>query len=378
MRQVAIYRHNMFKLSEPFIAQQAQRLRRYHPLYLGRLRYGAPPAGAEAMALQDLAPQMKFLPAAWHMLSASPHPFLYLLNGRRPDLIHAHFGVDGYYALPLAAQLGIPLITTFHGFDATLNTAGLLANPAWARYALGRHKFAGRGNLFIAASQFLRHKLLAQGFPYERIRVHYIGVDAQSISPRSHVEEEPFILHVARLEAVKGTETLIRAFAQAAPAYSQARLVIIGDGALRKQLEKLARDSGYAQRIQFLGARPHAEVLSWMRRAAMLAIPSVRTPSGREEGLGMVMLEAAATGIPCIGSRVGGIPEGILEGKSGFLVPEHDPESLASAISTLLANPGLRYSMGAAGRQHIELNFNIARQTALLEHIYDETLGLAA
>ena len=132
MRQVGIFRHNLFRLSEPFITQQAERLHRYRPLYLGRLRYGAPPPGAEALALEDLAPQMRLLPAAWHMLSASPHPYLYMLEGRRPDLIHAHFGVEGVYALPLAARLGVPLVTTFHGFDATLGPIGLLANPAWA------------------------------------------------------------------------------------------------------------------------------------------------------------------------------------------------------------------------------------------------------
>ncbi len=234
MRQVAIFRHNLFKLSEPFIAQQAQRLQRYRPLYLGRLRYGAAPPGAEALALEDLAPNMRLLPAVWHMLSANPHPYLHMLEGRRPDLIHAHFGVEGVYALPLAERLGVPLVTTFHGFDATLSPAGLLSNPAWARYALGRGALARRGRLFLAASNFLRGKLLALDFPPERVIVHYIGVDPSAIAPRGPAQEEPTILHVARLEEVKGTEFLIRAFGQIAPQYPLARLVIIGDGKLRK------------------------------------------------------------------------------------------------------------------------------------------------
>lgn len=375
MRQVGIFRHNLFKLSEPFIAQQAERLRRYHPLYLGRLRYGAPPPGAEALALEDLAPQMRLLPAAWHMLSASPHPYLYRLEHRRPHLIHAHFGVEGVYALPLAARLNVPLVTTFHGFDATLAPLGLLANPAWARYALGRGRLARRGSLFLAASHFLRQKLLALDFPPERVLTHYIGVDTSAIAPRTPAQEEPAILHVARLEEVKGTEYLIRAFALVAPQHPLARLVILGDGKLRQPLERLARETGLADRILFLGARPHAEVLGWMRRAAMLVLPSVKTSSGREEGLGMVMLEAAATGVPGIGSRVGGIPEGIAEGETGFLVPERDPDALATAIGALLANPTLRLRMGEAARRRVEQRFDITRQTAALEEIYDGLLS---
>lgn len=374
MRQVAIFRHNLFKLSEPFIFQQAERLQRYRPLYLGRLRYGAPPPGAEALALEDLAPNMRLLPAAWHMLSASPHPYIYRLEGRRPDIVHAHFGVEGVYALPLAARLNVPLVTTFHGFDATLAPLGLLSNPAWARYALQRGQLARQGSLFLAASNFLREKLLALDFPPERIKVHYIGVDPSAIAPRTPAQEEPAILHVARLEEVKGTEYLIRAFALVAPQYPLARLVIIGDGKLRKNLERLARETGFADRIAFLGARPHAQVLGWMRRAAMLVLPSIKTHSGREEGLGMVMLEAAATGVPGIGARVGGIGEGIAEGKTGFLVPERDPEALSTAIGTLLANPTLRLRMGEAARRRVEQHFDIARQTAALEDIYDELL----
>ncbi len=376
MREVAIYRHNLFRGSEPFITQQAQGLQRYRPVYMGRLRMGPAPPGAEFLALEDLAPpRLKLLPAGWHLLSASPHPYLYMLEGRRPALIHAHFGVDGLHALPLAARLGVPLVTTFHGFDATLGTPGLLANPAWARYALRRGRLAAQGGLFLAASAFLRRKLLDLGFPPERVRVHYIGVDTGAITPRAPAEEEEVILHVARLEPVKGTEILIRAFAQLAPRYAQARLVIIGEGGLRKSLQRLARESGAGERIVFLGARPHPEVLAWMRRAAMLVLPSVRTPSGREEGLGMVLLEAAATGVPGIGSRVGGIAEGIAEGKSGFVVPERDPDSLAHAIATLLANPGLRQRMGAAARQQVERYFDLSRQTAALEDLYDAMLG---
>jgi colanic acid/amylovoran biosynthesis glycosyltransferase len=354
MRQVAIFRHNLFKLSEPFIAQQAEALRRYRPVYLGRLRFGAAPHGAESLAIGDLT-RRPWLAAGAQIVSASPSPYLHLLGNRRPALIHAHFGVEGVYALPLAKRLGIPLVTSFHGFDATLSTAGLLANPAWARYALGRGRLARQGQLFLCASAFLRDKLLALGFPTERTKVHYLGVDLATITPRRPDKEECIILHVARLEPVKGSATLLRAFALIAASHPASRLVIIGDGQLRGALEKEARSIGLRDQIEF--------------------IPSVRTESGREEGLGMVMLEAAAHGVPVIGSRVGGIPEGIDDGRTGFLVPERDPTALAQRLQSLLADPALRRSLGTAARAKMVAGFDLAQQIAKLESLYDGLRG---
>jgi glycosyltransferase involved in cell wall biosynthesis len=374
MRDVAIFRHNLFKLSEPFIAQQAQALRRYRPFYLGRLRFGPSPVGTDSFAIADSA-RWPLLAAGRQILSASPAPYLRPLRKRPPALIHAHFGVEGVYALPLAARLGVPLVTTFHGFDATLSTAGLLRNPAWARYALQRRRLAQQGQLFLCASGFLREKILALGFPPELSKVHYIGVDLATITPRRPDEEEFIILHVARLEPVKGTATLLRAFAECAPSHPAARLVIIGDGQLRAALENEARSTGLADRIDFVGALPHPEVLRWMRRAAVLVMPSVRTESGREEGLGMVMLEAAATGVPVIGSRVGGIPEAIDDGQTGFLVPQRDPAALAARLQTVLADQALRQRLGAAAREKMAAQFDLEQQTAKLETLYDTLLG---
>jgi glycosyltransferase involved in cell wall biosynthesis len=106
----------------------------------------------------------------------------------------------------------------------------------------------------------------------------------------------------------------------------------------------------------------------------MLVLPGIRTITGREEGLGMVLLEAAATGLPIIGSRVGGIPECILDGRTGFLVPERDEYALAERMTELLEDPVKRRQMGIAGRALIERQFDIYRQTEALENLYDSVL----
>ncbi len=308
------------------------------------------------------------------MVTRNPEPYQRLLAGHQPALIHAHFGVEGVYALPLARRLGIPLVTTFHGFDATLSTAALLTSPAWANYPLFRGRLARQGDLFLCASNFIRDRVLAMGFPATCTHVHYIGVDAHAIAPRNPDEETPTILHVARLVEVKGAEYLIRAFGRLAGQHPKVELVMVGDGPLKSRLQALARSLGVAERVRFLGALPHAQVMAWMRRAAMLVLPSIRTSTGRVEGLGMVLLEAAATGVPAIGSSVGGIPEGIADGQTGFLAPEKDVEALARRMAALLDDPGLRRTMGAQARAFVTERFDIRRQTELLESFYDGLL----
>lgn len=373
-REIVIFRHNLFRVSEPFIAEQAQCLQRYRPLYLGRLRYGDPPAGADSFALQDLVRGSPLPLVGWQMLTRDTRPYRRLLDGHRPVLIHAHFGVNGVYALPLARRLGIPLVTSFHGFDATLATPAFLGSPEWAQYRCLRGRLARDGAIFLCASAYIRDRVLAMGFPEERTRVHYIGVDCEAIRPRDPREETATILHVARLVEVKGTEYLIRAFGVVADRYPAARLVVIGDGPLNRRLRALAESLGIGRRIAFLGARPHVQVLGWLRKAAMLVLPSVQTASGRVEGLGMVALEAAASGVPVIGSDQGGIPEAVVDGRTGYLVPPRDAEALGRRISELLDDPAARHRMGIEGRAHVERHFDIRVRTQALENLYDAIL----
>jgi colanic acid/amylovoran biosynthesis glycosyltransferase len=112
-----------------------------------------------------------------------------------------------------------------------------------------------------------------------------------------------------------------------------------------------------------------------MRKAAILALPSVRTSTGRVEGLGMVLLEAAATGVPAVGSDIGGIPEGMDDGRTGFLAPEKDVDALARRMAELLDNPAMRHEMGVRARALVTDRFDIRRQTALLEGFYDSLLS---
>ena len=138
-------------------------------------------------------------------------------------------------------KLDIPLVTTFHGFDATTSVNSLIRSraPSWINYALFRNQLAKHGNLFICVSDYIRQKVIQLGFPEERTCVHYMGIDTQAVQARDPSLETRTLLHVARLVEKKGTEYLIRAFSEVARKDSDVQLIIIGDGPLKLRLIQL-------------------------------------------------------------------------------------------------------------------------------------------
>lgn len=367
---VGIVRHQQFKPSETFIAAQAMSLRSFRPLFVARDKIPARP-GVDSVSVADLG-----RPALLsYTLARRPGPLRAALAERRVRLLHAHFGVEGVYATPLAKALRVPLVTTLHGFDVTVTTAKLLASgkPSWINYVAWRRALFGYGAVFLCVSEHIRRRALEWGYPADRLVVLPIGVDVDRIRP-TPMTEAPRILHVARLVEKKGTADLLRAFAECRRAVPAAELVIVGEGPLREPLKALAAELGVADGVRFLGARPYAETLKQVGRARVLCLPSVTAASGDQEGLGMVFLEAAAAGKPVVGTDHGGIPEAVTDGVNGFLVPERSPAVLAERLLTLLRDPQLCDQLGKAGRELVVDRFNLHRQTAKLETLYGTLL----
>ena len=373
MQTVAIFRNQLFKRSEPFIADQAQQITRSRILFIGRERAGAGPVGATSISLSDLPSQRSFPARLWQVASRDPRPYLKLLDGLSPHLVHAHFGADAIYALPLTSRLNVPLVTTFHGYDATMTSAALLRSgkPSWWNYVTFRRTLAARGDLFLCVSEYVRRHVIALGFPEARTRVHYIGVDTDAIRPPAQRGDCPVILHVARLVEKKGTSDLIAAFALLTRRIPEAELIIVGEGPLEASLRSQVRELQIATAVHFLGSLPHSQVLHLMERAWLFALPSVRAQSGDAEGLGMVILEAAASGMPTIATRHGGIPEVVIDGETGCLCAEHDVPALAQGMFDLLRDDSIRNRLGIAARALVTRHFDLKRQCAMLEQIYE-------
>jgi colanic acid/amylovoran biosynthesis glycosyltransferase len=353
----AIFRSPLFNPSEGFVQAQAAALTRYRPLLVGLEDKGN--------AVSALADKLLLAERPLSVRLGAVRALAEQLRPRQPALIHAHFATDGLLALPLARRLGVPLVTTLHGYDVHRSRTHMLLSGrlSWLRYALLRRRLLEQGALFLAVSDALRQAAIARGFPAERIVTHHIGIDLDRF--RAGEPEPGLILHVGRLVEKKGATVLLDAMGR----LPEARLVIIGDGPLRDALER--RATGLGDRIRFLGALPPTEVAAWMGRAWLLAAPSVTAADGDAEGLPTVIVEAAAASLPAVGTHHSGIPEAIVDGETGFVVPERDPDALAERIARLLGSAELRHRMGAAARALAERKFDLRRQTALLEELYD-------
>ena len=361
---VAIFRSPLFNPSETFVRDHMAGLRRYRPLAVGLVEKAGEPWAGPLFLPGSAGERLAFT------LLGRARGLAERLRAERPVLVHAHFGTDGLLALPLAQRLGVPLVVTLHGYELSRSRGRLLLSGrlSWMRYALLGGRLRRRGALFLAASEAVRRRALAAGYPPERTLTHHAGVDTGFFRPGAGAPEPGLILHVGRLVEKKGTNDLLEAVAALG---GGATLAIIGDGSLRGRLERRAHNLGIAGSVRFLGALPPREVLEWMRRAWLLAAPSVTAGDGDAEGLPTVVCEAAAAGLPVVATRHSGIPEAVADGETGLLSAERDIAGLARNLAELLSNPDRRGAMAAAARARAERDFDIARQIARIEDRYD-------
>lgn len=369
---VIIYRDWVLPASETFVLGQAEALRHFTPYYVGsRLREGllTPKERTLVVNRGGLVGWAREIP---YKLAGFAPNFFQSLQELNPVLIHAHFGVSGTLALPLKRLLNVPMLITYHGFEE-------LVTDEFARHSFFSHRVYLRkreilkheAELFIAVSNYCKENLLKQGFPEEKIVVHYIGIDTDAFQP-SPVPREQIVLFVARLVEKKGCEYLIRAMNKVQAVRPDVELVIIGDGELRPSLEQLAREK--LQRYRFLGLQPPESVQAWMNRAKVFSVPSITAKSGEAEGFGMVFAEAQAMGLPVVSFASGAITESVAHGEVGFLAAEGDWEELAKYILLLLEEDTLWHRFSKAGQSRVRSLFNLQKQTAALEEIYQQVL----
>lgn len=366
-KRVAVYRHQLFQRSETFITSQATSMKQYEPVFVGRTAEPGWPESWRVVTLPDTRS------VRWGHALLNRFGLLFSqLSEESISIVHAHFGVEGCYAMDLARKLDVPLVTTFHGFDASLSTSALVlsARPSWVRYALLRNRLAERGNLFLCVSERLRERVIKQGFPEERTQVHYIGVDVGRFAPAPVAPQRKEILFVGRLVQKKAPQVLVRAFARISEHEPDAFLTIIGDGPLRPLLARQIAEERLADRIQLLGPQPHHIVAERMKGAYLFCLPSVTTPSGETEGLPIVILEAMASMVPVVATRHGGIPEAISSDDYGILVPERDTSRLSSALLSLLRDENHRSEISINARERVVRDFNLHKQTQILEQMY--------
>ncbi|MEO1520493.1 MAG: glycosyltransferase [Cyanobacteria bacterium J06633_2] len=368
--RVLIYCDHLLPYSATFVRSQAEALQQTEAHYVGCCRVdGLPLPEARTHVVNGGGPVGKAWESAFKLWGMAPHFMQNLRQKVQPSLIHAHFGPDGVRALPLMRNLSIPLFVTFHGYDVTMKEAIARRSTLSHRAYLQRRSILQHeASQFIAVSEFIRERMLQQGFPSEKVAVHYIGVDTDKFSPDPTVQREPIVLFTGRLVEKKGCTYLIQAMAEVQQTRPDVELVIIGDGPLRADLEKQA--SSQLKRYRFLGIQSPDQVRNWMNTAQVFCVPSIIAESGDAEAFGIVFAEAQSMGLPVVSFASGGIPEAIAHEKTGFLSPEKNADALAQSILQLFNDADLWAQFSHDGQAWVRQQFDLNKQTQKLEALY--------
>jgi colanic acid/amylovoran biosynthesis glycosyltransferase len=375
---VVIYRDLLLPSSETFVKTQTEGLTQFQPYYAGyyKLSDGLELDPSHEIYLQWKDSKFNNRYTEKYLKKPLIHSQLYRkLKKIHPVLIHAHFGPDGLLALPLAKKLNIPLIVTFHGYDVTTSDEYLLKSRSYNihHYVSHNEKLKKSNTHFIAASKFIKQKLIEKGFPEKQIITHYIGVNLDLFQPNESVTREKVILFVGRLVRNKGCEYLIRAMREVQIQHPDTRLVIIGEGDQKESLKKLATQLNV--QAEFLGKLPYTSVVGWMNRAKIFSVPSIEVESGASEGFGMVFAEAQAMGLPVVSFNTGGISEAVSDEETGLLAKQKDWQQLSTNIIKLMDDKELWHSYSSKGIKRVKEQFNLRQQNKKLEEIYQSILS---
>ena len=286
------------------------------------------------------------------------------------DVLHAHFGTVGN-SFRFARELwGAPLIVSFHGYDFST-----VPRKEGARVY---QKLFATADAVTVNSDYTRRQVESLGCPAARLNKLPVGLDPGAFPFRGRVLKsgEPIrLLTVARLTEIKGHAFVIRAVAKLRGLRGDVRYEIAGDGPLRKELEQLVEELGLRAAVTFHGACDGCEVQRLMAESHLFVLASVSV-AGDQEGQGLALQEAQATGLPVVATNHGALPEGLVPEESGFLVPERNVDALAERLDYLVTRPELWPAMGQAGRKYVETHYDIRRLNCRLIQLYNHWIDV--
>ncbi len=286
-------------------------------------------------------------------------------RGALPDVVHAHFGPQGYAATRACRRRRIPLVTSFYGYDL-----GLARDPRWSR----RYRTLWRtGSAFLVEGTHMQNCLRALGAPVEKVHVLPLAVRVDEIKfrPRRRRLGEPVrILQVARLVEKKGVDFSISAVAQLGREGHAITLRVVGDGPLRQRLEELTARESARPLVKFVGWVDHGGMLDEMARADLVIQPSRSAADGDTEGgAPYVLLEAQAAGLCIVASDHADIPN-VVAPEAYFAAPEGDLKGTISALRAAITADNEWCARAEFGRRFVAERHAARHVVGRLEGFY--------
>ena len=293
----------------------------------------------------------------------------------KPDILHAHYATSFGFLGALAEPR--PLVISAWGSDVFAFPKSSLIHKYLLKWILKQ------ADLLCSTSKVMAKEMDKYIEPGRKINVIPFGVDVELFSPSQKPDtqriqsikmvEQPIVFGVAKyFQPVYGLDLLLKAFAKLIHERNlEARLRIAGDGPERPRLELLAERLKISDKVEWLGAIPNALVATFYKTLDVVVVPS------RQESFGVTAVEGSACGLPIIASRVGGLPEVVIDKETGILIEPGNIEELTAAMEYMMFNPIERQQMGQSGRQLVLKHYNWKENVSQMEQVYLRALNRA-
>jgi glycosyltransferase involved in cell wall biosynthesis len=286
------------------------------------------------------------------------------IRKERPDVVLAEYGIMAAEILEPCERARVPLVVHFHGFDAH-------QTDFIERYDRYRAVFR-YAKALVVVSRAMERQLIALGAPPGKVIYNCYGVDLERFVPGDPAAAGPQFLAVGRFTEKKAPHLTIRAFRLVLDQRPEARLVMVGQGALWATCRSLVDELGMAHAVDLCGIRTPSEIAAMLRASRAFVQHSVVTASNDMEGTPLAVLEAMATAVPVISTRHAGIIDVVEEGVRGYLCDEHDVAAMAADMVRLIDDPERARSMGRAGRAYVEAHHRVEVQVEALQGILEQ------
>jgi colanic acid/amylovoran biosynthesis glycosyltransferase len=295
----------------------------------------------------------------------------------RIDVLHAHFGRAGYYALPLIREWNIPLITSFYGYDVSEYPSRF---PIWREYY---RQLFDAGSYMLCLGQKMQRNIIELGCDPEKARIHHLGVNVNKIryQPRKWENGEPLrILIASAFRERKGIPYALDALAKFR-SEQPIEITIIGDAPdhpdgrrEKKKIMAAIEQHQLKPIVRLLGQQPYGVLFEEAYKHHIFIGASITAGDGDMEGTPMVLVDMAASGMPIISTTHSDVPEIIKHGETGWLAAERDSEGILEYLRWFASHPKEWEVMTSSGRHYIEAEFDQEKQNKRLGQLYLDSL----
>jgi colanic acid/amylovoran biosynthesis glycosyltransferase len=293
-------------------------------------------------------------------------PEIVLVNSfkkNKIDVVLAEYGETAQKILKICNELKLPLIVHFHGYDASVSSVIVNNN--------NYNEVFKTASYVVVVSRKMYQDLLNLGCPKQKLIYNVYGPQNEFLKVQPNYSKRQFIA-IGRFVDKKAPYYLILAFWKVIQKFPDTQLIMAGEGQLLDTCKNLVKFYGMEANIIFVGVITSEKYREYLKESLAFVQHSITAENGDSEGTPVGVLEASAAGLPVISTKHAGIPDVIINGKTGLLVEEHDIDGMTDNIIQLLKNPEMAKKMGENGRLNIKENFSLKRHIDVLNDFIEK------